>query len=589
MAGSAALAWYGADWAMDELETRTEDELSTALSRGYPWASVSADGLMVRLTGEAPSEADRMNARELLNQHISAARVDDGVTVAPKVEIPEPDFVLEILRQNGRLSLIGLVPQEAGRELLMARLDDIDGTDITDMLESVDYQPPEGWTGAVDLATRAAAILPRSRISATPDEVTITATLDSNEDRAAVEEQLYALEQSGVTLNLSLSTPPAVVAPFTLSVVKDADGLEIETCHAATSDEAAQIRSALKLAGDEGQICTIALGSPDPNWGSVAEAAIGALAKLEAGRLDMRDLEVKLAGVQGGDRTAFDEISKTLAKTLPEPFDLSLTRPAPVELDVENGPKITLTRAANGDVTMKGPIRDDLSAEAVEGFAASVFGAVPIHTSFTPTDGLPEGWNKRIFAASEALSLAKTGTAELTNDHITIVARDTDSTVAPLMDAFLRDAFGPENYTLDAAVDPELYRVFGSPEADECSFQIKALLDLDPLQFEVAEARLAPQSEPTVGQIAEILKTCPYGRFEVAGYTDNQGDAEYNRELSQSRAEAVREGLLLRGVELMELQARGYGQDDPIADNETEEGRAQNRRIEIRQMEADNG
>jgi OOP family OmpA-OmpF porin len=70
--------------------------------------------------------------------------------------------------------------------------------------------------------------------------------------------------------------------------------------------------------------------------------------------------------------------------------------------------------------------------------------------------------------------------------------------------------------------------------------------------------------------------------MEIGGHTDSQGREEMNLGLSQSRADAVLNGLLARGVLVSNLTARGYGETRPIADNENEEGRERNRRIEFR-------
>ena len=80
---------------------------------------------------------------------------------------------------------------------------------------------------------------------------------------------------------------------------------------------------------------------------------------------------------------------------------------------------------------------------------------------------------------------------------------------------------------------------------------------------------------------ASDLKQVPKGYvLEIAGYTDNTGDAAINRELSQRRADAVREALIKAGAEPDMLVAKGYGSADPIASNDTPEGRQRNRRIE---------
>jgi len=81
-------------------------------------------------------------------------------------------------------------------------------------------------------------------------------------------------------------------------------------------------------------------------------------------------------------------------------------------------------------------------------------------------------------------------------------------------------------------------------------------------------------------RLAGIARNCP-GKLTIAGYTDSRGPAEANRELSHARAQAVGNALAQLGIDRDRIAARGYGEQDPIADNETADGRAMNRRIVI--------
>ena len=82
--------------------------------------------------------------------------------------------------------------------------------------------------------------------------------------------------------------------------------------------------------------------------------------------------------------------------------------------------------------------------------------------------------------------------------------------------------------------------------------------------------------------VADAIKQSSASLFEVGGYTDDAGDAEYNLQLSASRAAAVRDYLLSLGIAKSRLRVRGYGEASPRADNTTPEGRAMNRRVELK-------
>jgi outer membrane protein OmpA-like peptidoglycan-associated protein len=105
--------------------------------------------------------------------------------------------------------------------------------------------------------------------------------------------------------------------------------------------------------------------------------------------------------------------------------------------------------------------------------------------------------------------------------------------------------------------------------------------NFDRLLFDTGKATLQPSSQEQLGNIAAILKAYPNVHVKLGGYTDNTGDAAANVALSGARAKNVMEGLVAAGVDPSRLESKGYGDQYPVGDNATEEGRAQNRRIAL--------
>jgi outer membrane protein OmpA-like peptidoglycan-associated protein len=103
----------------------------------------------------------------------------------------------------------------------------------------------------------------------------------------------------------------------------------------------------------------------------------------------------------------------------------------------------------------------------------------------------------------------------------------------------------------------------------------------DRLAFETGSANLAPASAPQIRNIAEILRCYPTVNVKIGGYTDNTGDQAANKRLSQARAETARQAIVRQGIEPTRIEAEGYGQEHPIASNETDDGRQRNRRIDV--------
>jgi outer membrane protein OmpA-like peptidoglycan-associated protein len=106
-------------------------------------------------------------------------------------------------------------------------------------------------------------------------------------------------------------------------------------------------------------------------------------------------------------------------------------------------------------------------------------------------------------------------------------------------------------------------------------------LEFDRL-FETNSATLRPESRAQLSNITAILQAYPRVNVKIGGYTDNSGDPAANLQLSQARATTVRNELGGMGIESRRLEAEGFGDQHPVADNSTAEGRARNRRVALR-------
>jgi OmpA-OmpF porin, OOP family len=101
------------------------------------------------------------------------------------------------------------------------------------------------------------------------------------------------------------------------------------------------------------------------------------------------------------------------------------------------------------------------------------------------------------------------------------------------------------------------------------------------INFETGKSDIKPESQPIIDQLSEMLKQNPTLKVSIEGHTDNVGGDKTNQTLSESRAKSVMNALVSKGIEVGRLKSKGWGQSKPIADNNTEEGRAKNRRVEI--------
>ncbi|WP_216847042.1 OmpA family protein [Granulicella sp. L60] len=160
-----------------------------------------------------------------------------------------------------------------------------------------------------------------------------------------------------------------------------------------------------------------------------------------------------------------------------------------------------------------------------------------------------------------------------------VPATITSSTGADL--GTLVDATLPDSTTLhipERGVEGKLLAFIKDParSPDKTSW-----FDFDRLLFDTGSDTLQPQSADQLNNIAAILKAYPAVHLTIGGYTDNTGDAAQNLKLSQDRANSVVNQLETMGIDRTRLVAKGYGEDHPVADNSTADGRALNRRISM--------
>jgi outer membrane protein OmpA-like peptidoglycan-associated protein len=121
----------------------------------------------------------------------------------------------------------------------------------------------------------------------------------------------------------------------------------------------------------------------------------------------------------------------------------------------------------------------------------------------------------------------------------------------------------------------------GCPEVSE---DVKAELALAAkgIFFETGKAVIKSESFDDLDKLVTIMETYPDAKLLIEGHTDNTGDAEANMKLSQDRADAVKRYLATKGVADSRMTAKGFGETQPIADNETDEGKALNRRVDFK-------
>lgn len=554
------------------------------LDQNHEWTSVLGDGLQVILEGEAPSEAARFRAISAAGRVVDASRVIDNMSVAVTEALAPPEFAIEILRNDSGVSLIGLIPAETDREALATRITGLaDGKPVTDLLEEADYPVPNTWRPALNYALRALELLPRSKISVTASRVSVNAISDSELEKARLETALARQTPEGVTLAVAITAPRPVISPFTTRFTLDDDGARFTACAVDTPSAAVKIMAAASAAGFQGRSpCIEALGVPSRTWGDAAAMAIRAVGELGGGSVTLSDTDISLVALEGTSQADFDRVVGELENNLPDVFAITPELPRAPEAGDAGPPEFTATRSPEGQVQLRGRIPDDLVNLTASNYAAAKFGRENVTMGTRVVDDLPSGWAVRVLAGIEALSQLSNGAVIVQPDLIRISGKTGNQNASTEITSLLIDKLG-DAAKIDISVEyvEQLDPIAGLPTPEECVAQISVVTEARKITFDPGSATITAEANPVVDDIAEILQRCPDLRIRIAGYTDSQGRESMNQQLSQQRAEAVLSALRARRVPVASFEATGFGEENPIASNDTEEGREANRRIEF--------
>lgn len=569
------------------IERRSATVVTSALmAEGVTWASVETDGLRVLVKGTAPNEAARFRIINLAGSVVDAARVRDRLDVTPASEITAPRFSVEMLRNDDGIQLIGLVPAAGDDGTGEAAIADAAAAvdpdvPIADMLETAAYPAPDGWQNAVDFGIAALELLPRAKISIAANRVAVTAISGSEAEKTRLEADLNRLVPDGMTVDLAISAPRPVLTPFTLRFVMDDRGGRFDACSADTERAKNRILAAARNLGSTAAAsCTVGLGVPTPKWAEAVEAGLGALAALGAGTITFSDADVTLLASETTPQATFDRAVGELQTALPDVFSLDATLP---KTDAAAGPaEFTASISPEGKVELRGRLTDATLRDAVEAYAQARFGAGDVYVATRLDPELPDGWPLRVLAGLEALSELESGNLTVRADTVEVAGLTGSQRAKARISQVLSAKLGQGNtFKVDVTYRESLDASAAPPTPAECRARIGTALGIQKITFTPGSADIATAARGTIDALVDVLGDCPNMRVEIAGYTDSQGSAEGNRALSQSRADAVLLALQGRRIAVDGFTAVGYGEDFPIADNATEEGRERNRRIEF--------
>lgn len=584
-AAAAGSVWIGIQ-AADQLELRSARAVEAALAKaGHTWATIEADGLVVRIGGEAPDEATRFRVIAAAGMVQNPANLRDEMSVSTETTAEPPQFSLELLRRGSDLTVHGLIPARTpGRSSLGEQIALLNSSlDLADLLTISREPAPDNWHETVAVGLAGMAALNNSHIRITPGELQIMGLGETEAQASDLERKLRLLVPADVSLALNLQLPRPVMSPFIARFRIDDDGGKIEVCAAKTEVGRDRIEAAAIAAGiDAAGQCALAVGAPHPDWDNVLVASLETLASLGGGTLSISDLNVTLTPREAPLAADLAEARNKLEQALPDLFRLEIPVTGIASGDTASTIEFVAVQDRAEQVVLDGPLPSQESITIVESLARSLFDKSNLTMTLRQRAGLPAGWTIRVLSALDAFANVSEGDLTVSPDMIDLIGNTGSKTIQPEIAASLSTSLGAEiRFNLDLTYKEELDPLAALPTPEECIGKITGIQKETKITFAPGETELDVESLGIVREIADILQDCPKISIEIGGHTDSQGRDEMNQTLSQARADAVLSTLIGERVLTSDLRAKGYGETQPVSDNGNAEGREANRRIEF--------
>ena len=562
------------------LEVVLKETSDTELS----WLEVSADGTRVIVSGFAPDEANRFIATSKISSIINSERIIDQIIVKKQITPSTIEYVLEILRDDNHISVIGFVPTNLQSKKLIAKLKVIaKDLEVRNLLEVSSFPITDAWKRTLDYAISSVKLLPNSKISIAKEEIWISALSESIDDKIRIENQLTSLDPGFFKLHLDIQSPRPLIQPFSLRFTMDESGASLDKCSASDEYSKVVILSAMiKLGVDKESNCEIGIGVPADSWVDAVIIAATYVKEFEIASLTFENHNVSLvvSGNTGNDK--FENIIDKLKKALPNEFQVGATLQPVRTKEIDNTNTFTVIKSLDGVVELKGFLNDHTAEIAVRSYASSIFGSININDSLRLSDKLPQNWPIQVLTGLEVVGLLDHGSLIIEPNTILLEGKSANPEIKSIVSEILSKKLGNDIlYTLKLEYDEQLVPKPIGPDAKKCVLDINNVIETLGIEFAPGEIVLQKSSNDTLKNMVDIMQTCYIVPMEIGGHTDSQGRKSLNLSISQARAEAVMDSLLSYDILTGNLIAKGYGESTPIADNKTSEGRNKNRRIEF--------
>lgn len=530
--------------------------------------------LDLSVVGDAATPQSYRSVRQAL-----ATAMPAGVKLAlEKITPPVIDPYLWGAKSTGSKVLIsGFSPTEPIRNALDARAKKLfakaEVSDKTDLAGGA----PEGFEKTAAIALDQLANLKSGTADIKGKELVFIGEAADEAMAATVRKTLKSDVPQNFKLTEQIRYPKGgqAASGYMMSIAHDGTGVEVsgnvpsEAARTALID-AVKARFPGRIVTDKMQVQP---GAPD-GWQQCIIAGLAPLPRLTSGTTVLIDRSLSVTGSTndyGAAQSVPQEVKAAVGQTCTAETKIAFTG----EL------KSNLTwRAVHDDrgaLTIDGEVPDDIARARILETAQSLFPGVRLSDQMRIVAAPTEPWLSVALRGLTHMARLQRGEALLKGTQLSVNGlAASEAIAADVRAAVPRDL--PPGFTGSDAI-----QVMSADQqaASVCQDMMRDATARGLLEFDRAKADLTAESTQTLKELAEIAQECPAFKIEIEGHTDAEGTDERNQRLSDRRAQAVADFLVREGVAAGRMTTVGYGATRPIADNETAEGRARNRRIEF--------
>jgi OOP family OmpA-OmpF porin len=435
------------------------------------------------------------------------------------------------------------------------------------------------WTSTApveaDLAARSTAalkdtVLDKRRIVVEGRDVTFAADAFSEEGRLSAVAAVEAVPGVRLVNDETRLVPEA--KPFVWSAERDVVRVTLSGSSPLPASKGKLLEAARANLGGTEVVDQMKLSRGAPlRFDSVALLLLDQIGKLKDGKITLTDTKVGLSGM-ARDLGGREAIAAAL-KNLPEGYSVAandIKAPPYVFQAYKDPVAVTLT--------LTGYVPDNSVHAALVAAAGRKFFSEKVVDNLKASIGAPSGFTNAVVPALGALSRLSTGTLVVSDREVKLSGDALYDAAANQIRAGLGNDF-PQGwqYKAEISVKPAAAPV----DATVCQQLFADLLSKGKIRFESGKADIVADSAGLLDRLVETALRCPNATIEIAGHTDSDGEENANQALSEKRAQAVTDYLVRAGLPANRFMPVGYGSTQPIAGNETEDGKAQNRRIDF--------